>query len=141
MHRCSRRKTSGNLHPIPLELSILFARLAFTCNLDQHHSARDVEVGLHQRRNCLFLIRLLRNPTIACGPFHQGLAIKMRAIKRHNAQMLEQVFSMYVAGVGHIVTMARDKWGSLVLASALSYVDDTVLLRKCILPELQVNPS
>lgn len=35
--------------------------------------------------------------------------------------------------------MAKDRWGSLVLAGALSHVDDTVLLRKCILPELQVS--
>ena len=37
--------------------------------------------------------------------------------------------------------MAKDRWGSLVLAGALSHVDDTVLLRKCILPELQVPCS
>lgn len=43
--------------------------------------------------------------------------------------------------VGHVVTMAKDRWGSVVLAAALSHVDDTVLLRKCILPELQVSTS
>ena len=34
--------------------------------------------------------------------------------------------------------MAKDRWGSLALASAISHVDDTLLLRKSILPTLQV---
>ena len=37
--------------------------------------------------------------------------------------------------------MAKDRWGSLVLAAALSHVDDTVLLRKIVLPPLQVIPQ
>ena len=37
--------------------------------------------------------------------------------------------------------MAKDRWGSLVLAAALSHVDDTVLLRKIVLPPLQVTPQ
>ena len=36
--------------------------------------------------------------------------------------------------------MAKDRWGSLVLAAALSHVDDTVLLHKIVLPPLQVKP-
>ncbi len=34
--------------------------------------------------------------------------------------------------------MAKDKWSSLVLAGALSHVDDTVLLGKAVLPPLKV---
>ena len=34
--------------------------------------------------------------------------------------------------------MAKDKWGSLVLAGALSHVDDTVLLGKVVLPPIKV---
>lgn len=35
--------------------------------------------------------------------------------------------------------MARDEWGHLVLITALSVVDDTTLLRKSIVAELQVR--
>ena len=41
--------------------------------------------------------------------------------------------------VGHVLTMAKDKWGSLVLAGALSHVDDTVLLGKVVLPPIKVS--
>lgn len=37
--------------------------------------------------------------------------------------------------------MARDEWGHLVLITALSVVDDTTLLRKSIVAELQVRVS
>lgn len=35
--------------------------------------------------------------------------------------------------------MARDEWGHLALVTALSVVDDTTLLRKAIVSELQVG--
>lgn len=35
--------------------------------------------------------------------------------------------------------MARDEWGHLTLITALSVVDDTTLLRKSIVAELQVR--
>ena len=41
---------------------------------------------------------------------------------------------------GHVETMARDRWASLVLTSALSHVDDTVLLLKIVLSVLMVRP-
>ena len=40
---------------------------------------------------------------------------------------------------GHVLDMARDEWGHLVLLTCLSVVDDTSLLRKFIVPELQVG--
>ena len=39
---------------------------------------------------------------------------------------------------GHVPALARDEWGHLVLITALSVVDDTTLLRKGIVAELQV---
>ena len=41
---------------------------------------------------------------------------------------------------GHVGAMARDEWGHLPLLTALSVVDDTSLLRKALLPDLQVLP-
>ncbi|PRW61613.1 pumilio-like protein 24 [Chlorella sorokiniana] len=38
---------------------------------------------------------------------------------------------------GHVGAMARDEWGHLALITALSVVDDTTLLRKSIVVELQ----
>ncbi|KAL4423682.1 hypothetical protein ABPG75_000983 [Micractinium tetrahymenae] len=38
---------------------------------------------------------------------------------------------------GHVGAMARDEWGHLALITALSVVDDTTLLRKAIVSELQ----
>lgn len=38
---------------------------------------------------------------------------------------------------GHVGAMARDEWGHLVLITALSVVDDTTLLRKVVVSELQ----
>ncbi|GAB4820309.1 hypothetical protein N2152v2_007355 [Parachlorella kessleri] len=38
---------------------------------------------------------------------------------------------------GHVATMARDEWGHLVLITALSVVDDTALLKKFIVGDLQ----
>ena len=35
--------------------------------------------------------------------------------------------------------MARDEWGHLVLLTALSVVDDTALLRKFIVADVQVG--
>lgn len=40
---------------------------------------------------------------------------------------------------GHVGAMARDEWGHLPLITALAVVDDTALLRKAVLPELQVG--
>ena len=40
---------------------------------------------------------------------------------------------------GHVLDMARDEWGHLVLLTCLGVVDDTSLLRKFIVPELQVG--
>lgn len=37
--------------------------------------------------------------------------------------------------------MARDEWGHLALITALSVVDDTTLLRKSVVVELQVGSS
>lgn len=55
------------------------------------------------------------------------------------SQQFTEWKTMFTSLAGHVMTMARDKWGSLVLAGALSHVDDTVLLRKCILSALQVS--
>ncbi len=41
---------------------------------------------------------------------------------------------------GHAQTMASDQWAHLVLMTALSRVDDTALLRKHVVSELQVCP-
>lgn len=40
---------------------------------------------------------------------------------------------------GHVGTMAQDEWGHLVLITALSVVDDTALLKKFIVTDLQVG--
>ncbi|KAI3432645.1 hypothetical protein D9Q98_004191 [Chlorella vulgaris] len=40
---------------------------------------------------------------------------------------------------GHVGSMARDEWGHLALITALSVVDDTTLLRKLVVSELQSN--
>eukprot|EP00887_Chlorella_sp_A99_P001683 scaffold8.g1683.t1 len=40
---------------------------------------------------------------------------------------------------GHVGAAARDEWGHLPLLTALSVVDDTALLRKAVLPELQAR--
>ena len=40
---------------------------------------------------------------------------------------------------GHVGAMARDEWGHLALITALSVVDDTTLLRKMVVSELQVG--
>ena len=40
---------------------------------------------------------------------------------------------------GHVGAMARDEWGHLTLITALSVVDDTTLLRKSVVAELQVG--
>ncbi len=42
---------------------------------------------------------------------------------------------------GHVGAMARDEWGHLTLITALSVVDDTTLLRKSIVAELQVRSA
>lgn len=39
---------------------------------------------------------------------------------------------------GHVVDMARDEWAHLPLLTCLGVVDDTSLLRKFVVPELQV---
>lgn len=40
---------------------------------------------------------------------------------------------------GHVGAMARDEWGHLALITALSVVDDTTLLRKAVVADLQVG--
>ena len=40
---------------------------------------------------------------------------------------------------GHVRSMATDEWGHLALLTALSRVDDTTLLRKALVAELQVG--
>ena len=40
---------------------------------------------------------------------------------------------------GHVTTMAHDQWAHLVLLTALSRVDDTALLRKSIVSDIQVS--
>ena len=37
--------------------------------------------------------------------------------------------------------MAKDGWGHVVLMAALTYTDDTALLRKVIIPDLLASPS
>ena len=40
---------------------------------------------------------------------------------------------------GHVGAMARDEWGHLALITALGVVDDTTLLHKAVVAELQVG--
>ncbi len=40
---------------------------------------------------------------------------------------------------GHVKVMAEDEWAHIVLIAALSFTDDTALLRKTIVPELLVR--
>ncbi len=40
---------------------------------------------------------------------------------------------------GHVRTAAQDEWGHAVIMTALSVVDDTALLKKIIIAELQVG--
>ena len=42
-------------------------------------------------------------------------------------------------GAGHVKVMAEDEWAHIVLIAALSFTDDTALLRKAIVPELLVR--
>ena len=42
------------------------------------------------------------------------------------------------AGTGHVKVMAEDEWAHIVLLAALSFTDDTALLKKSIVPELLV---
>lgn len=44
-----------------------------------------------------------------------------------------------VHGAGHVKVMAEDEWAHIVLVAALSFTDDTALLRKAIVPELLVR--
>ena len=46
-----------------------------------------------------------------------------------------------VAHAGHVKTMATDQWAHLVLITALSRVDDTALLRKHVISDLQASSS
>ena len=39
---------------------------------------------------------------------------------------------------GHVKVMAEDEWAHIVLLAALSFTDDTALLKKSIVPELLV---
>ena len=50
----------------------------------------------------------------------------------------QNIDGLFMHHVGHVEATAKDKWGSLVICAILSYVDDTVLVRKIILPTLQV---
>jgi hypothetical protein len=40
---------------------------------------------------------------------------------------------------GHVKVMAEDEWAHIVLVAALSFTDDTALLKKAIVPELLVQ--
>ena len=40
---------------------------------------------------------------------------------------------------GHVKVMAEDEWAHIVLIAALSFTDDTALLRKSLVPELLVR--
>lgn len=44
-----------------------------------------------------------------------------------------------VACAGHVKTMATDQWAHLVLITALTRVDDTALLRKHVISDLQAS--
>ncbi len=44
-------------------------------------------------------------------------------------------------GAGHVKVMAGDEWAHIVLIAALSFTDDTTLLRKTIVPELLVREA
>jgi pumilio homology domain family member 6 len=44
-----------------------------------------------------------------------------------------------VASSGHVKTMASDQWAHLVLITALTRVDDTALLRKHVVSDLQAS--
>ena len=44
-----------------------------------------------------------------------------------------------VHGAGHVKVMAEDEWAHIVLVAALSFTDDTALLKKAIVPELLVR--
>ena len=46
-----------------------------------------------------------------------------------------------VHGAGHVKVMAEDEWAHIVLVAALSFTDDTTLLRKTIVPELLVREA
>ena len=40
---------------------------------------------------------------------------------------------------GHVKVMAEDEWAHIVLVAALSFTDDTALLKKAVVPELLVQ--
>ena len=40
---------------------------------------------------------------------------------------------------GHVKVMAEDEWAHIVLVAALSFTDDTALMKKAIVPELLVQ--
>ena len=44
-----------------------------------------------------------------------------------------------VRGAGHVKVMAEDEWAHIVLVAALSFTDDTALLKKALVPELLVR--
>ena len=44
-----------------------------------------------------------------------------------------------VRGAGHVKVMAEDEWAHIVLIAALSFTDDTALLKKALVPELLVR--
>ena len=44
----------------------------------------------------------------------------------------------HAKSAGHVKVMAEDEWAHIVLIAALSFTDDTTLLRKTIVPELLV---
>ena len=46
-----------------------------------------------------------------------------------------------LAGTGHVKVMSEDEWAHIVLLAALSFTDDTALLKKSIVPELLVSCS
>jgi len=44
-----------------------------------------------------------------------------------------------LSAAGHVKTMAEDEWAHIVLIAALTFTDDTALLKKSIVPELLVR--
>ena len=46
-----------------------------------------------------------------------------------------------LAGIGHVKVMSEDEWAHIVLLAALTFTDDTALLKKSIVPELLVRCS
>ena len=85
-------------------------------------------------------VRFVLQSVGGMNKFCDALFQRVQSLQQR-AAMLSFTLLRLLAGTGHVKVMAEDEWAHIVLLAALSFTDDTALLKKSVVPELLVGCS